>query len=71
MASLYSIVGVNGERIFVCSLKMYLSDAFVASTSDVVDVGNGAGNALGFPVGDALGLGFTPNVGTDTADGGI
>lgn len=58
---------------------MYLSGAFVASTSDVVDGGDGAddmvgvavGDALNVAVGEALGLGFTPDVGTDIADGGI
>ena len=58
---------------------MYLSGAFVASTSDVVDGGDGAddmvgvtvGDALNVAVGEALGLGFTADVGTDIADGGI
>lgn len=79
MASLYSIAGTNGAMTSVCSLKTYLSDAFVASTSDVVDGGDGAGDVVGATVGDtlnvavgeALGLGFTPDVGTDIADGGI
>jgi len=63
----------------VCSLKTYLSAAFVASTSDVVDGGDGAddvvgatvGDTLSVAVGEALGLGFTADVGTDIADGGI
>jgi len=79
MASLYSIVGTNGAMTSVCSLKTYLSAAFVASTSDVVDGGDGAddvvgatvGDTLSVAVGEALGLGFTADVGTDIADGGI
>ena len=62
--------------MFVCSLNKYLSGAFVASTTDVVDDGDDvadvtAGDALSVAVGEALGLGFTPNGGTDIADGGI
>ena len=61
---------------------MYLSAAFVASTSDVVDGGDGGdgadvvvgatvGDTLSVAVGEALALGFTADVGTDIADGGI
>ena len=63
----------------VCNLKTYLSGAFVARTSDVVDVNEGAddvdgvtvADALGIAVGEALELGFTPDVGTEIAVGGI
>lgn len=78
MASLYSIVGTNGAMTSVCNLNTYFSGAFVASTSDVVDVDDGAdvvvgvavAEALCFAAGEALGLGFTPDGGTDIIDGG-